>query len=263
MMFVNANEQPEIITLARVNEEPIAVGSLFDVGASYYRFNCSMCHGVNLGGLDHTVPPLNNIKDISTKGDILTIIEKGGAMMPAFPNITNEEKDAIIAFLFEDRESVTSEPISLVVSKEMGQNIRYRNTTDKHDFLDINGYPAVKPPWGTLNAIDLNSGEIKWQVPLGIYPELIEKGLPPTGRENWGGPIATAGGLIFIAATGDKYFRAFDQETGDLVWETQLPFAAFATPATYMIDGKQYIVIAAGGGRGSESGDKYIAFSLP
>lgn len=137
------------------------------------------------------------------------------------------------------------------------------NTTAYRDFRDIEGYPAIKPPWGTLNAIDLNSGEIKWQVPLGAYPELIEQGIPPTGMESWGGPIVTAGGLVFIAGTGDKKFRAFDKDTGELVWETNLPTGGFSTPSTYMVDGKQYVVIAAGGGRGTESGDYYIAYSLP
>jgi quinoprotein glucose dehydrogenase len=263
ILYVNANEQPELITLARIIEEPPPVGSLYDIGSAFYRLNCAMCHGNNLEGQHPTHPALNNIQDISTKEAILTIVEKGGGLMPAYPNITDEEKDAIIAFLYGDRESLSNETNRQIATPILEQNIRYINTTSYRDFVDNDGYPAVKPPWGTLNAIDINSGEILWQVTLGVYPELIEKGIPPTGSVNWGGPIATAGGLIFIAATGDKMFRAFDQLTGDLVWETKLPFAAFAKPATYMIDGKQYIVIAAGGGRGTESGDIYIAFSLP
>lgn len=263
IMYINANEQPELITLARIKEEPPAVGTLYDIGSAYYRLNCSMCHGENLEGQHPSHPALNNIQDLGSKEAILTIIEKGGALMPAYPNITDEEKDAIIAFLYGDRESISSESESQLKAHVLEQNIRYINTTSYRDFVDNNGYPAVKPPWGTLNAIDINTGEIKWQVTLGIHQELIDKGIPPTGSENWGGPIATAGGLIFIAATRDKRFRAFDQQTGDLVWETTLPFAAFAKPATYMVDGKQYIVIAAGGGRGTESGDYYIAFSLP
>jgi len=126
------------------------------------------------------------------------------------------------------------------------------------------GYPGIKPPWGTLNAIDLNTGELKWKIALGEYPELSAKGIPPTGTQNLGGPAITASGLLFIAATKDEMFRAFDQNTGKLLWEYKLPAAGYATPAVYEVDGKEYVVIAAGGGGkvGSKSGDSYVAFSI-
>jgi quinoprotein glucose dehydrogenase len=133
-------------------------------------------------------------------------------------------------------------------------------------FLDPDGYPAVAPPWGTLSAIDLNTAEYAWQIPLGEYPELVEKGITNTGTENYGGPIVTAGGLVFIAATNfDKKFRAFDKSNGQLLWETTLPFAGNATPATFEVDGRQFVVIAAGGGqaRREASGGVYVAFALP
>jgi quinoprotein glucose dehydrogenase len=128
---------------------------------------------------------------------------------------------------------------------------------------DSNGYPGIKPPWATLNAIDLNTGEYVWKVPLGEYPELAKKGIPVTGTESYGGPLATGGGLIFIAGTRDEKIRAFDRRTGKVVWEYQLPAGGFATPITYIMDGRQYIVIAAGGGRGLKAGGSYIAFALP
>jgi quinoprotein glucose dehydrogenase len=122
----------------------------------------------------------------------------------------------------------------------------------------------VKPPWGTLNAIDLDAGEIRWSVPLGEFEELTKRGIPRTGTENYGGPIVTAGGLVFIGATKDERFRAFDKKTGRLLWETKLPAGGYATPATYEVNGKQYVVIAAGGGKmGTKSGDAYVAFALP
>ena len=133
-------------------------------------------------------------------------------------------------------------------------------------FYDPGGYPAVVPPWGTLSAIDLNTGEYLWKIPLGEYPELAAKGMATTGTENYGGPIVTAGGLVFIGATiFDKKIRALDSRTGELLWEAELPFAGLATPSTYMVDGKQYVVIAAGGGRkeGAPSGGDYVAFALP
>ena len=132
-------------------------------------------------------------------------------------------------------------------------------------FRDADGYPAVAPPWGTLNAIDMNTGQYKWRIPLGYYPALAAKGLTNTGTENYGGPITTASGLLFIGATiYDKKFRAFDKDTGKMLWETELPYSGVATPATYMVDGKQYVVIAASGGRDpTQRGAAYVAFSLP
>jgi quinoprotein glucose dehydrogenase len=130
--------------------------------------------------------------------------------------------------------------------------------------LNRDGYPAISPPWGTLTAIDLNTGQHKWQIPLGEFKELTEKGIPITGTENYGGPLVTKSGLLFIAATKDGKFRAFNKEDGEKIWETELPAAGFATPATYQIKGKQYIVIAAGGTKlGTKKGDSYIAYALP
>jgi quinoprotein glucose dehydrogenase len=129
-------------------------------------------------------------------------------------------------------------------------------------FTDQDGYPGIKPPWGTLNAIDLNTGEYLWRIPLGEYPELAKKGVPTTGTVSYGGPLVTAGGLVFIAGTKDEKMRAFDRKTGEMVWEYQLPAGGFATPITYEVDGKQYIAIAAGGGRQQKLGGNYIAFSL-
>ena len=129
-------------------------------------------------------------------------------------------------------------------------------------FTDQNGYNAIKPPWGTLNAIDLKTGDYLWSVPLGEFPELTEKGIPITGTETYGGPVVTGSGLIFIASTRDERIRAFDKKTGKVVWEYQLPAGGFATPISYEVDGKQYIAIAAGGGRGAKAGGWYVAFAL-
>jgi quinoprotein glucose dehydrogenase len=138
--------------------------------------------------------------------------------------------------------------------------------TGYQKFLDPDNYPAIAPPWGTLNAIDLNTGKYLWKIPFGEYPALAAKGMKDTGSENYGGPILTASGVLFIGATCyDHKFHAFDSRTGKLLWETQLPYAGRATPATYMVDGKQYVVVATGAVRFDPTPAEgvYVAFSLP
>jgi quinoprotein glucose dehydrogenase len=133
-------------------------------------------------------------------------------------------------------------------------------------FTDPEGYPATAAPWGTLSAIDLNTGKYLWKIPFGTYPELVAKGMADTGSDNYGGPVVTAGGLLFIAATVfDQKFHAYDKSTGKLLWETDLPFSGLATPSTYMVNGKQYVVVPAGGGQSSRkpSGGVYVAYTLP
>lgn len=144
----------------------------------------------------------------------------------------------------------------------------YPYTAENFDdpFVDDEGYPAIRPPWGRLSAVNLQTGDIEWQTALGEYPELTKRGIPPTGMANIGGSLQTAGGLIFIAATKDRRFRAFDAETGNILWSAGLSAAGHASPATYAAGGRQFVVIAAGGGsiaQSSPSGDEYVAFALP
>ena len=154
--------------------------------------------------------------------------------------------------------------IVTLVQQPPGSDYRYR-ITGYNKFLDQEGYPAIKPPWGQLNAIDLNEGKILWQVPLGEYPELTRKGIPVTGTENFGGTIVTAGGLVFIAGTRDEKLRAFDAKSGKTLWEFKLPAGGYATPSTYSVNGKQYVVIpASGGGKlRTPTADSIMAFALP
>ena len=186
-------------------------------------------------------------------------VRNGKGRMPDFPALTDDQLAALIHYLLsgENKERASSEPQSAQMDFIF---------TGYHRFYDPDGYPAVVPPWGTLNAINLNTGEYVWKIPCGEYPDLAAKGLKNTGTENYGGPVVTAGGLLFIGATNfDKKFRAFDKSSGELLWETTLPFAGNATPATYEVDGRQFVVIAAGGGKDlkSKSGGIYIAFALP
>ncbi|MEQ8765173.1 MAG: pyrroloquinoline quinone-dependent dehydrogenase [Planctomycetota bacterium] len=151
-----------------------------------------------------------------------------------------------------------------LVEADEGAKYPYR-ITGYHKFLDPDGYPAIKPPWGQLSAIDLDSGEIAWQVPLGEYPALAREGYGGTGCENFGGTIVTAGGLVFIGGTVDEKFRAFDKRTGEQLWESKLPAGGYATPCTYEVDGRQYVCIAAtGGGKlGTPTKDTFVAFAVP
>jgi quinoprotein glucose dehydrogenase len=195
-------------------------------------------------------------------------IAEGGGRMPSFPNLRDEHLRALIRFLMKQgaQEPDTDRDKGAIYSSAAdGTTMKYE-VTGSRDFVDGEGYPAITPPWGTLNAIDLNTGRYLWNIPLGEYPALAAKGMTNTGSENYGGPIVTAGGVLFIAATVyDRKFRAFDSGSGKLLWETVLPFAGTATPATYMIDGKQYVVIASGGGKDAKapSGSTYVAFALP
>ena len=250
ILYVNANEMAWTGALAPETGE--------NSPKALFMSQCGVCHGEKMTGSPPAIPSLVGVGDRLSPQQIGATIKNGKGRMPAFANFDDEQLYALIDFL------VSGKSKELPSSEPMVPAMKYR-FTGYHKFLDPDGYPAFVPPWGTLNAINLNTGEYVWKINLGEYPELAAKGLKNTGTENYGGPVVTAGGLVFIGASDfDKKFHAYDKATGELLWETTLPFSGNATPATYAVNGRQYVVIAAGGGKDpkSPSGGVYVAFAL-
>ncbi len=256
IMYVNGNEMAWIVRMAKVGEKD---GKPLSPGATLAQIHCVRCHGGEFQGMGE-VPELQQVKMRMAAIDIQKMISKGKGAMPAMPNLTEDETALIAAFLTDMEEKNTG-------AKDHRAEIKITSRyamVGFGRFKDDRGYPVMKPPWGTLNAIDLNTGEYIWKIPLGHEEGLEDAEVPVSGLENYGGPVITAGGVLFIAATKDEKFRAFHMRTGKLLWETRLPAGGYATPATYEVDGKQYLVIACGGGKmGTKAGASYIAFAIP
>jgi quinoprotein glucose dehydrogenase len=268
VIYVNAND---IAWTGGLSENHVGAGA----GTAIYQRQCALCHGDDRTGSPPQFPSLIGVDKRLSDAVITEIIHGGKARMPSFPNLQADGLEALLEYLRTGETPATAvgsrgdtttsktEATSFFGKKDFEAKYTF---TGYRRFLDPEGFPAIAPPWGTLNAIDLNTGKYLWKIPLGQYPELVSKGMKDTGSENYGGPIVTAGGLVIIAATiYDHKIRAFNSDTGGLLWEHELPYAGNATPATYMIDGKQYIVIATSGQRDSKGkqGAAYVVFALP
>jgi quinoprotein glucose dehydrogenase len=261
LLYINANEMPWILTMIDAPKPPDMVETYATAGQRLFAKNCMSCHGRNREGSGNN-PFLTHIEKKYTSSQIMDLLETGRRMMPSFKDVSKQEREAIVAFITSDKIAGEHE-FTGAAQLDPYLDLPYQ-MTGYNKFLTQEGLPAISPPWGTLNAINLNTGKIVWKIPLGEDENLTKQGIPITGTENYGGPVVTAGGLVFIAATKDKKIRAFDKKTGKLLWDAKLPAAGFATPSVYWLNGKQYLVIACGGGKlGAPSGDAYVAFALP
>lgn len=253
-LYVNSNEVPYLLQLTRVSE-----GSEQSPRFAYLML-CSGCHGADLRGDGVSVPGLLGLSQRLSLLETWRVVKHGRGRMPSFAQQPWYARAAVLWHVYsagEDLQSVAQgSPVTAASADYLNAGFQR--------LLDPEGLPASKPPWGALTAIDLAKGEIAWRIPLGDYPEILQRGESGYGAENYGGPLLTGGGLLFIAATPDGAFRAYDKNDGKLLWHDELPAAGFATPITYAIDGRQYIVIAAGGGKlGQPSGSSYVAYALP
>ena len=247
LLYVNSNEQPWIIRMVTHDT------------TSLYNNNCATCHKSDRTGTPPEFPSLLNVGSRMTREQLISLINQGTGRMPAFDHLGRGAGE-IADYLLTGKDS------GAVNLDEMAKDPSFQKYRNEGYILmrDQDGYPPLTPPWGTLNAIDLNRGEIRWRIPFGEYPELVAKGIKDTGSDNYGGPVVTKSGLLFIGATNfDKKFRAFDKSTGKLLWETVLPAAGNATPSVYELDGREYVVIVCGGGKnGAPSGSSIVAFAL-
>jgi len=254
-LYVNASDVPWIAAM-RETHTASAPSREARTGVAIYKAECASCHGADRRGRDRA-PSLIGVNSRLTVEQLEQLLEHGRGFMPSFAKLSQDERCAAIAYVLGTAECDQGLPAAAPPPPPY-EFVGYER------WRDSSGFPAIKPPWGTLNAIDLNTGEYRWRIPLGEFPALTARGIPVTGTEQYGGPIVTRGGLVFIAATQEGKIRAFDKSSGGLLWEALLPAPGYATPSTFAVRGRQFVVVAAGGGKlGSKSSDMYVAFTLP
>jgi quinoprotein glucose dehydrogenase len=263
ILYINANEMAWVLNMVKDTASGSKELSNQQAAALLYNKNCMGCHGPErLGSGDY--PSLVGAGKKYNLKQFNELLSTGRRMMPGFNHLSKDEKHALASLVLELREEKEKPYKGTAIASTQSSSKPSFTFTGYNKFLTKDGYPALSPPWGTISAINLNTGEYVWKVPFGEFEELKKKGIPATGRENFGGPVVTAGGLLFIGASADGYFRAIHKKTGKTLWQYKLPAAAMSTPAIYELNGRQYVVIACGGGKsGGKSGDAYVAFAIP
>jgi quinoprotein glucose dehydrogenase len=256
-MYISANHIGWLVSVFRDDDPPEDSSQPKTPGRMAYEVSCAPCHGPTRLGIG-VAPPLRGVRSRLSDNDVIRQVRTGKNGMPAFPKMSDTDLQALLDYLM-----LRDRPLPKISTPAERPQYSFNGY---HRFLDNEGYPANKPPWGTLNCLDLNTGKLIWTVPLGEYPELAAQGIPKTGTENYGGATVTAGGLVFCSGTRDAKIRAFDKDTGAELWSGKLPWVGIAPPAIYAVNGREYVVITATGnklGKQSEYGDAYVAFAIP
>jgi quinoprotein glucose dehydrogenase len=272
-LYVVSKDLPAMLKLT-LAAEPLKTGLPEVRGRSLFEANCSLCHGVNREGKPPAIPSLMDIQSRLSNKQIEDTVRYGKGPMPSFARLSSPEIDALLAYLAHPDRAPDS-PVPAATVKNMDpEHAHYRSSFGF--MFASSGLPVIAPPWTTMTAYDLNSGSIRWQIPLGEVPELAAKGYPHTGshfpKVN---PVVTAGGLIFTGSR-DRKVRALDSTTGKVLWESEVESGLEGMPAIYEVGGHEYVVFCAAarstththavpGHPASQSPIRgaYIAFALP
>ncbi|HEV7381711.1 MAG TPA: c-type cytochrome, partial [Dyadobacter sp.] len=263
MLYFKSNDSPEIQTIAKVGNNQATTG--LDVathGRVIYQTHCASCHGADRESTKPSYPSLTGLIKRMRPEQILSKIQKGAGVMPAFGGIlTSEQQEAVLTFVSDMKKSPVKVSKSTADQADTKKE-RLMNITAYQPFLDDQGNPALQPPWGTLHALNLETGEYVWQIPYGNNSKYKLPGKSDTGQDSKPGPIVTAGGVVFLSGTADNQFCAIDKATGKLLWKMTLPAIANAIPSTYQIKRKQYVALSVAGTDEKPSGSVMV-FALP